>query len=55
MGLNTLSVYIFWNYHEIQRGKFDFQTENKNLPAFLKLAQKHNMKVLIRPGPYVCA
>ena len=55
MGLNSLSVYIFWNYHEIEKGKFDFATENKNLSAFLELAQKHKMKVLIRPGPYVCA
>jgi beta-galactosidase len=55
MGLNTLSVYIMWNYHEVQRGLFDFYTENKNLPLFLDLAQKHQMMVLFRPGPYVCA
>ena len=24
MGLNALSVYIMWNYHEIEKGKFDF-------------------------------
>lgn len=55
MGLNALSVYIMWNYHEIEKGKFDFETENKNLTHFLHLAEKHQMKVLIRPGPYVCA
>lgn len=55
MGLNTLSIYIMWNYHEVQRGLFDFYTENKNLPLFLDLAQKHQMMVLFRPGPYVCA
>lgn len=55
MGLNALSVYIMWNYHETRRGDFDFQTGNKNLGAFLELAEKYEMKVLIRPGPYVCA
>jgi beta-galactosidase len=55
LGLNTLSVYIMWNYHEIEKGKFDFETENKNLGLFLNLAEKYGMKVLIRPGPYVCA
>ncbi len=55
LGLNALSVYIMWNYHEISRGKFDFATDNKNLPLFLDLAEKYNMMVLFRPGPYVCA
>ena len=55
MGLNTLSVYTFWNYHEVERGVFDFETGNKNLSYFLELAEKNDMKVLIRPGPYVCA
>lgn len=55
MGLNTLSVYVMWNYHEIEKGKFDFQNENKNIGLFLNLAEKHEMNVLIRPGPYVCA
>lgn len=44
-----------WNYHEVSKGVFDYETENKNLPLFLELAQKHNMFVLFRPGPYVCA
>lgn len=55
MGFNALSVYIMWNYHQIEKGKFDYQTENKNLPLFLTLAQKYGFYVLIRPGPYVCA
>lgn len=54
MGLNTLSVYIMWNYHEVAKGVFDYETGNKNLTKFLGLAKKHNMYVLIRPGPYIC-
>jgi beta-galactosidase len=54
LGMNALSVYIMWNYHEVQPGKWDFSTENRNLPQFLELAAKHNMSVLFRPGPYIC-
>ena len=38
MGCNALSVYIMWNYHEVKKGVFDYQTENKNLTLFLDLA-----------------
>ncbi len=55
MGLNALSVYVMWNHHQIEKGKFDYETENRNLDFFLSLAEKHNMSVLFRPGPYVCA
>ena len=55
LGLNSLSVYIMWNYHEVEKGKFDYETGNKNLSLFLDLAEKYDMKVLFRPGPYVCA
>ena len=41
MGLNALSVYIMWNYHEVERGVFDFSTENRNLSLFLDLAEKY--------------
>ena len=30
-------------------------SQNKNLSLFLDLAEKYDMKVLFRPGPYVCA
>jgi beta-galactosidase len=26
MGLNTLSVYVMWNYHELQKDRFDYST-----------------------------
>lgn len=55
LGLNSLSVYVMWNYHETAPGKFDYETDNKNLSLFLDLAEKYEMKVLFRPGPYVCA
>ena len=55
MGCNTISAYIFWNYHETEEGVFDFTTENHELVKFFKLVQEEEMWLLIRPGPYVCA
>ncbi|MBN2633591.1 MAG: beta-galactosidase [Bacteroidales bacterium] len=55
MGCNTISVYIFWNYHETAEGVFDFSTDNRNLSEFINLVQKEDMWLIIRPGPYVCA
>lgn len=54
MGCNTISMYVFWNYHEVEEGKFDFKTGNKDLGAFIRLCQQEGMWVLLRPGPYVC-
>lgn len=54
LGMNTVCLYIFWNYHEPEEGKFDF-TGQKDIAAFCNLAKKHDMYVIVRPGPYVCA
>lgn len=55
MGCNTVAAYIFWNYHEVSKGKFDFNTENRNMAEFVQLCAEEDMWVLFRPGPYVCA
>lgn len=55
MGLNTVATYVFWNYHEISPGVWDFKTENKNLPEFIRTAQEEGLFVILRPGPYACA
>lgn len=55
MGLNTIATYVFWNYHETSPGKWDFQTGNRNLSEFLKIAKEEGLMVILRPGPYVCA
>jgi beta-galactosidase len=54
MGLNTVSVYIFWNQLEPTEGKFDF-TGNGDIRRFVKLCQDNGLWVALRPGPYVCA
>lgn len=55
MGLNTISTYVFWNYHEAVQNKIDFYTGNRDLGEFLRLCQAEGMYVLIRPGPFVAA
>ncbi|SHM70280.1 beta-galactosidase [Chitinophaga jiangningensis] len=55
MGCNTIAAYVFWNYHETEKGKFDFTTTNHNIAEFVKIAQEEGMWVMLRPGPYVCA
>ena len=54
LGMNTVCLYVFWNIHEQQEGKFDF-TGNNDVAAFCRLCQKNGMYVIVRPGPYVCA
>lgn len=54
LGMNTLCLYVFWNIHEQEQGKVDF-TGNNDVAEFIRLAQKNDMYVIVRPGPYVCA
>uniref|UniRef100_A0ABK0LJ43 Galactosidase, beta 1-like 2 n=1 Tax=Rattus norvegicus TaxID=10116 RepID=A0ABK0LJ43_RAT len=53
-GLNTLTTYVPWNLHEPERGKFDF-SGNLDLEAFIWLAAKIGLWVILRPGPYICS
>jgi len=55
MGCNTISAYIFWNYHESEEGVYDFSTWNHNIREFIKIVQEEEMWLILRPGPYVCA
>lgn len=55
MGLNAVATYVFWNYHEITPGVWDFKTGNKNVAKYIKIAQEEGLFVILRPGPYVCA
>jgi beta-galactosidase len=54
MGLNTIAIYVMWNHHERQPGVFDWQSENRDVAAFIRLCQAEGMWVYLRPGPYVC-
>lgn len=54
MGLNTITTYVFWNMHEPEPGRFDF-SGNNDAAEFIREADSEGLKVILRPGPYVCA
>lgn len=54
LGMNTVCLYTFWNAHEPRPDEFDFTGQN-DLRSFVKLCAAEDMKVILRPGPYVCA
>jgi len=54
MGMNTIAVYVMWNFHETSEGTFEFDTDEQDVEAFIRLCQDEGMWVLLRPGPYIC-
>lgn len=54
MGLNAVATYVFWNGHEPEPGKWNFEGDY-NLAGFIKTAGEEGLMVILRPGPYVCA
>ncbi len=54
MGLNTISTYVFWNFHELTPGRYDFSGQ-RDIAAYVRAAQEEGLFVIVRPGPYVCA
>ncbi|OWF49561.1 beta-galactosidase-1-like protein 2 [Mizuhopecten yessoensis] len=53
-GLNTVTIYVSWNLHEVYPGEFDF-SGRLNLRQFIQLAHELGLYVSLRPGPYICA
>ena len=45
---------LFGTYTNKKEGEFDFKGQN-DIAAFCRLAQKHGMYIMLRPGPYVCS
>ncbi len=54
MGLNTIETYVAWNLHEPRTNEFDF-TEGLDVATFIANAAQHDLKVIFRPGPYICS
>lgn len=50
-GINVICTYVFWNMHEEVEGVFDWDGD-KDLRRFILLCQKHNMKTIVRLGPF---
>jgi len=54
MGLNTMETYVAWNMHEPKPGRFRFGGA-LDLVDYVNRAGDAGLKVIIRPGPYICA
>ncbi len=54
MGLNTIETYAAWNLHEPRPGEFHFEG-NLDVAAYIRAAAAHGLKVIFRPGPYICS
>ena len=53
-GFNTVETYTCWNLHERREGQFDF-SGGLDMVRFIEIAESLGLKVIIRPGPYICA
>lgn len=53
-GLNTVETYVAWNVHEPRPGEFDF-SGRFDLVRFIETAAALDLKVIVRPGPYICS
>ena len=53
-GITVVQTYVPWNLHEPQKGTFCFDGLC-DLEGFLKMAKEMDLKVLLRPSPYICS
>lgn len=50
-GISIISTYVFWIHHEEIEGEFDFGGR-RDLRRFVQLCQKHDLRVIVRIGPF---
>ncbi|MBN1310975.1 MAG: beta-galactosidase [Anaerolineae bacterium] len=51
-GINTVASYVFWGFHEEERGVFEWEGQ-KSLRRFVELCAKHDLWISLRIGPFV--
>lgn len=54
LGVNTIDLYIPWNWHELSDGNFDFDGHSnprRNLRRLLRLIREQGFQIIVRPGP----
>jgi beta-galactosidase len=57
-GLNAVSTYFMWNWHEPEEGEFDFTGKGhprRDVTHYLDAVGESGLMLLARPGPWVCA
>lgn len=55
-GINTLDIYIPWNWHEPKEGEFDFDghtNPRRDLRTLLSLIAQKGFRLIARPGPEI--
>jgi beta-galactosidase len=55
MAFDTICIYIPWETHELERGRFDFgQVDPRtDVDAFLILCEEKGFNIVVRPGPQI--
>ncbi|GMR59686.1 hypothetical protein PMAYCL1PPCAC_29881, partial [Pristionchus mayeri] len=53
LGFNAIQFYVPWNWHETERGQFNF-SGGRDFARFSRLAESLGMYTLLRMGPYSC-
>ncbi len=56
LGINTLDLYVPWNWHELSDGNFDFDghtSPRRDLREVLRLARELHFAIILRPGPVI--
>jgi len=56
MGINTLDLYVPWNWHEPAEGALDLDGHSnprRNIKGLLNLAERLGFKVILQPGPVI--
>src|ERR1700693_469971 len=56
LGINTIDIYIPWNWHEPREGEFDFDGHSnprRDLRVLLQLLARKGFRCIARPGPTI--
>lgn len=56
LGINTIDIYIPWNWHEPREGEFDFDgrtNPRRDLRGLLRLITEKHFRLIARPGPQI--
>lgn len=56
MGINTIDLYVMWNWHEPSQGEYDFTgrtNDRRDLVGLLRLIDADAFKIVLRPGPVI--
>ncbi|MDQ3011475.1 MAG: beta-galactosidase [Acidobacteriota bacterium] len=56
MGINTVDLYITWNWHEPEEGKLDFDGHSnprRDVKGLIEMVAEMGFAVIVRPGPVI--